>query len=923
MLNLRLAVLAAAVMSVAFVALTIASAPRPEAQSSPSISVSVGSRTIDQGSSTSASVSTSNLATGRSYLVRVSTSGGIGFNSSCSDNSDLAGENGGSFTVYGCTPPSGSVSAELCDVTGGGVDPDSTDDAVARQASCTNTVDSDSASVKVRAVVEPTDTPTPTPTMSDPIPPAPAISLNLTGNSIQEGHSTLAQASASNLNVSHNYSIRFILESTHLTFQWPGCTDQADTVQVPNERTSFDAEARVWGCRINGGWVRAELFRRSGGEPNSPRSVIASDREYVTVTYAPPTPTPTPCPAEGCPTPTPPPDTPTPTPVPSVRLVNLVDEIVRGNSDSFSVEATNLNWLHVYEIQVEVETPANVGFDRDCSTSPQTTVAVPPQATEHTTPSDRLYGCRTTGSWVTAALIRKSGDVDPDSVRGSGTSIASDTSIATDREYVRVVEPPPPPPTPTPPPLPTIFVSIDLHDAVPDTVDESFIPLGADSKQVRWTLTANPRPRNKLTVKISVALADPIFEGAELGNFLIKPPPQTITIAPTDEGTAEGTADLILPMHDDFTDEAPVKIRVTVLDGRGYEPGHLSSAVVIVRDNDPLKAPTGLRANGDLQAGNISLRWTEATRAASYNVQYARCSNPSSDCSSVGEWHLLTDFTDTVVETGGLADEDKKFKANQLYRVQVQSSADDYPATPGAPNKEVSEWDDAGFVFLYPTDEILSPPGGILSSDTFVTVATVRVGRFQPRGLYSYKFCKNTVPDSLPGYATRNDVIAEIRNGIEKWQNSVLWDGSVVRAQDEVTEEDCGDIMKGVNPTVEQMRFGTSEELDRIDCGHRGTPGCWSRINEPGNLLMNQNTLQYLLFNSDSRWSDYWHKRLSGCTNLHDVAAHEGGHAYGITHGGDTRTETVYSIMRQGDNTTRCTPSEYDKVAIMANYQSR
>ena len=133
MLNLRLA--AVAVMSVAFVALTLAYAPRPEAQTAPSISISASPRTIDEGDSTTVTVKTANLRLGYTYLIRLSAGSNLGFNSSCSDKDNLLGRSGGRATVHGCTDPGGTITARLDETN-----PDSGTDSVTRAIVATDYV---------------------------------------------------------------------------------------------------------------------------------------------------------------------------------------------------------------------------------------------------------------------------------------------------------------------------------------------------------------------------------------------------------------------------------------------------------------------------------------------------------------------------------------------------------------------------------------------------------------------------------------------------------------------------------------------------------------------------------------------------------------------------------------------------------------
>ena len=324
----------------------------------PSISIT-GLTSIEEGTSDSFTVSASSLASSNSYTIRVTTNNSdIGFNSSCSDRQeDVTVPSGRTWysttlTLYGCDTSGGTVTATL------------------RRGS--TTVDTDTQYVSVT-----------TP------PPDPEISITGLVTQMEEGQSDSFTVSASDLVSSNSYTIRVTTNNSDIGFN-SSCSDRQEDVTVPSGRTSYSTTFTLEGCDTSGGTVTATLRRGS--------TTVDTDTQYVSVT-------------------TPPPD-------PEISITGLVTQMEEGQSDSFTVSASDLVSSNSYTIRVTTNN-SDIGFNSSCSDR-QEDVTVPSGRTSYST-TLTLYGCDTFGGTVTATLRRGS------------------TTVDTDTQYVSVTAPPPDP----------------------------------------------------------------------------------------------------------------------------------------------------------------------------------------------------------------------------------------------------------------------------------------------------------------------------------------------------------------------------------------------------------------------------------------------------------------------------------------------
>ena len=431
-------------------------------------------------------------------------------------------------------------------------------------------------------------------------------------------------------------------------------------------------------------------------------------------------------------------------------------------------------------------------------------------------------------------------------------------------------------------PLPT--VTIARHRTTPVTVTKGGL--------VRFTLTASSAPTADLTVSVTVTETDPHLAG-RITDFITGTIPDEITIT---AGTTTG--DLILDTEDDTVDETDTGTLARVENGTGYMVGSPSVAVVTIEDNDVPPAPTGLRANGDLDSnGNVMLRWNPVSGATSYNLRHVEeiCSS-SRVCEPDGgvanpNWEPpvnIAPSTGAVMEValGGLTEK-------KLYRVQVQAVIAD-----------TSRWSD--FTLVYPTTNAPNVKG--------TRIATIELNTFQANGRFDYKICNpaqapasETDPSQLPPGITVQDVQDALRewDGASRWRDTA---GNVIQTNGSSITT-CDDP-EDPNRSRNQVMFYNDNFIDRV-CNSKRALGCWAW---PNGDLVTPIGAQSILLKDSIRGS------VTGCSRVYRTLVHEGGHALGLSHG--TIRDSIVSTLDIRPPGL-CEPTAYDAVAIMTNYQSR
>ena len=422
-----------------------------------------------------------------------------------------------------------------------------------------------------------------------------------------------------------------------------------------------------------------------------------------------------------------------------------------------------------------------------------------------------------------------------------------------------------------------------------------------EGQEVRFTLTASPAPAADLTVNVSVT--DP-------GAFLTGTVPSEKTIA-----SGSTTVQLSLQTADDSVDEVNGVIGAAVQPGMGYSVGSPPSASVTVEDDDLPPTPTGLRANGSLDGGNVTLRWAPVSGATGYNVRYAEEVCSSNGACRPNGWLTpgnISTSGSAVVETtlGGLTED-------TLYRVEVQAVIVDS-----------SDWSD--FALVFPTD---SP----LGSGT--EVATAPFHGYQAKNAqgsheFRYVLCDETIPTTLKMTAQ------DMKNAVDEWGDTVTWNRSganiiTTMAYDLPAGERCSRLAAiPVQDGRFEVKFASNTRV-RDACAPlkiygEGPPGCWRSISwsRTGINLIESGAIH---LNAEFKGgASHWDgNNASGrCKRLHELIVHEVGHAFGIGSRigmnynrhpvNDTRA--IMSYANTGDY---CEPQAYDIVAAFALYQSR
>ena len=697
-----------------------------------------------------------------------------------------------------------------------------------------------------------------------------------------------------------NTSYELITTTLHpliLTFN-AACTDVRETADITNT-SSATRSYGAYGCRVG----RAIVWSYLNVDGSAVAATDISNEGRVRVVPPPSTPTSTP-------TPTPPPPT-----DPEIDISGLGTTLEEGDQDTFTVTASDLDSSRSYAVEVTTS-DSDIGFNSTCSDRQENfTVSGRTSQNERIT----LYACDTSGGTVTATLFRGS------------------TTLATDSQYVRVTAPPSPPPQPTPtstppPPPPRPTITIARHSNTPSSVTEG--------DQVRFTLRVSRAPAANLTVNVRVT-------ETPQGAFLTGTVPTQITIA-----RDSTTADLILQTEDDAVDEPNGTISPTVLPGDGYTVRSPSSASVTVLDNDRPPAPTGLRANGHLVNGKITLRWNAVPGATGYNVRYAEevCvaagssqlpGVPDATC-GLGDppmWSMIPaqDITtqeitidgDAVLETSLEFTPPDPLRSRPCYNSLERDTSDiNLPCIPWplyrvevqAVVVDNSDW--SGFALVFPTSSLPIPHETRVAANHFnVYYQPKRHGSHE----YGYTLCKGTITtdvawsswdtdeqgDLVRDAATVAAIVTDIEAAIERWETTVRWvaDGANIIATTATESDTC--------PGSYAVRFIRDRDVLEMCGGDPLALACHPLPHELSNILLRHTPM------TAQRQPTRWDAPRGDCSLLHAVALHEAGHVFGLGAGHSKTPQAVMYYSLSGQLEPFCGPQVYDVVAMMVNYQSR
>ena len=324
--------------------------------------------------------------------------------------------------------------------------------------------------------------------------------------------------------------------------------------------------------------------------------------------------------------------------------------------------------------------------------------------------------------------------------------------------------------------------------------------------------------------------------------------------------------------------------------------------------------PLDLRANGDsrgLTTGQAKLRWNTSSNVTTYKVSYGtNCASINAVCdSTTTAWVDGTDVTASVERVGGndvMTYTIPNLAMKVLYRVRVAI----------VENGAQSEWSE--MVLVYPTAMIFDGAASVSP-----IIGSIPANGYNPSHNYDAKICTNKMPSTW---------VDDIKAAASRWQEKVVWDlgGSNIIATTLIEKSDCQDLDHTATPRVNpwgEIRMGTTLAQFQEYCDETppasGTLAC--ALKPPSSLSFRGYDEQPPIFFKEDVshiYSGGWRPGVDvsstvNCSQLHQTALHEVGHALAFRH-----ADYDVSVMKPGRQRKHCDPRPHDIGGIMAVYQS-
>ena len=316
----------------------------------------------------------------------------------------------------------------------------------------------------------------------------------------------------------------------------------------------------------------------------------------------------------------------------------------------------------------------------------------------------------------------------------------------------------------------------------------------------------------------------------------------------------------------------------------------------------PMPVPIRIYGNGGSE-GSAVVRWESVSNAIRYEIQFDEYS-PSTDEWTDGQQMAIASPLSRVISVGGGTREflEKTFgnlAEHHFYGVKMR-----VVSGVRGQSEVASDWTERHHTFVQ--------VGATLPDDD-PPLAFARAPHE-----YSYAICGDTLASMSKGW-TAAAWSSDIINGLDTWESNVLWtlsDGrNIVSAQLSSSPGDCrGDrerlnsVVKGV-PDLEQFRRTCGWDRDELTMEEEDAKAC--TISSPGRAWIS------ILFWTGHSWNP-GNNPISGCSDVVRLAAHEGGHVFGV----DAHTG-FGTLMNSDPGSDDCEPKPWDVMMVIRGFQTR